>query len=151
MLREEKIFVDWDYQPNNIIFSDHDTKIAVVFSKEHQQKRLTSKVNSNLGDDSSKAEQVLMIFERVFNINNGPFNSSEKNTHRIHSDKRKFKNIFWCDFCENGQKLLVCYTLNFYQKLNNSNRKKMINSYQISNDQPLYEYVLYDVTKRMFK
>lgn len=99
----------------------------------------------------SEGEQVLMIYERVFNVHNGPFNSTEKNTHSIYSDKRKFKNIFWCDFSAGGQKLLVCYTLNFYQKLNNSNRKRMMSSFQTSHHQPLYEYVLYDVVRRMEK
>lgn len=32
-VREEKIFLDWDYQPVNIVFSENDSKIAVIFLK----------------------------------------------------------------------------------------------------------------------
>lgn len=76
---------------------------------------------------------------------------NEKNTHIVSSEKRKYKNIFWCDFNTGGGKLLICYTYNDYMKLSNENRRRMMNSFQGSQSQPLYEYLLYDVVRRMEK
>lgn len=92
-----------------------------------------------------------MVYEKVFSQNNSPFNSTDKNTHCISTEKRKFKNIFWCDFSAGGSKILICYTLNYYLKLNNSNRKRMMSSFQTTRYQPLYEYILYDISRRMEK
>jgi hypothetical protein len=62
----------------------------------------------------------------------------QKSHHKITSDKKKFKNIFWLEFNSSSTKLLICYTLNDYYTLSNFNRKKILGAFQRLQSQSLH-------------
>ena len=86
-----------------------------------------------------EGDQIVVVFEKVFN-NNIPHNFAlnDKTIHRIQNDKKKYKDVFWCDFNAEGSKLLICYTPHDYCTFNNFNRRKVMSSYQNIHSQSLY-------------
>lgn len=63
---------------------------------------------------------------------------SDKNIHKVQDEKRKYKDVFWCDFNAEANKLLICYTPHDYCTFNNSNRRRVMSSYQNIQSQFLY-------------
>lgn len=125
-----------------------------MYTKEYQQKRASNSVVLAVTRDESlpmEGEQVIMVYEKIISNNNlgHIYVMNEKNTQRIQNEKRKFRNVYWCDFNAEGNKLLICYTLNDYLSLSNVNRKRIMSSFQSIQHQPLYEYSLYDLVKKI--
>ena len=150
--KDIKIFYNSEFYPVDIVFSQGDLRMAVVFERNHPEHRKTM---SNMSATQSEgmnlsSDHILFVYEKIFERDSACLQSNEQGyCHRIPTERRKFKNIYWLDFSTNGTKLLICYTLYDYHRLNSSNRRRISSALAQSYQQSTYEFVTYDAVRRM--